>query len=843
MTSRRALLIGSPTGLLRGVDNDILRMADALAGYDFTIARCTGDAATRAGIHAAYERLIAASQPEDAALVYFAGHGGLAVNPDYRPGSQRPRFYQFIVPTDIEASRDGDFRGILAQELAALLSRLTARTRNTTVILDCCHAARMSRGCVTRSLARVWRVGLSEHVRALERRGATRREHVEGNPHAVRVLAASASQPAYERDDAAGERVGVLTEALARALAEARGREVTWAALAGRLREHVLETMPAQRVAIAGPITRLLFTLEERARVDELTLAREGPDGALFLEGGALLGVAVGDRYALLNGSSGAGRPRATARVVEVTAARARVVIEGEGARDMSSSRDGLRARPVARAPRRHAVILEPTGAEGQARAARLRRAIDASPLLRARDVGAVSRDMGMPIARARLEGDAIALLDPTGAPLSAPERLRPQRLAGVVANLESLARARELRARRSGEGAQALTGRYAVEWGRVRDGVTIPLPQAGATLFAGDRVYLRVFNEDLPRLYVSVYDVGVSGRISLLTSSEPAGVELALREDYTLGADESGVVEGLEAWWPRELPTSGGPRLESFVVFLSDRPLDLRALEAPGIRRLDRAAAVTRASPARATSLAAGAELVRYAIERVDFQLHPTPARPRDDGPYWLDERPDPSALALPVARPRRPPAAARVHLLEASLDPARVSSPAGARHYLDVAVVTGGAGPGALRLHTLELPPGDVARAGVDLLHGPAHTAIELALWLSVARDQPPPLERARVELRRRAEWRDALQTLAALTSAPAEPDARLRAADAAACLNRQLFAWLAERRATVEGCYRVSLAGARGFEIGRHPRRGRLRAGPLRFVYRVLRAIPPR
>ncbi|HYS34058.1 MAG TPA: hypothetical protein VEO01_00275, partial [Pseudonocardiaceae bacterium] len=41
--------------------------------------------------------------------------------------------------------RPGDLRGITAIELSVLQARLTRRTRNVTVILDCCHAAHQSR--------------------------------------------------------------------------------------------------------------------------------------------------------------------------------------------------------------------------------------------------------------------------------------------------------------------------------------------------------------------------------------------------------------------------------------------------------------------------------------------------------------------------------------------------------------------------------------------------------------------------------------------------------------------------------------------------------------------------
>ncbi|MGH9887690.1 MAG: caspase family protein, partial [bacterium] len=73
--ARRALVLGSQIEGLRGVDNDCHRIAELLDASEFTVDLRTGEAAAREGVLAGYDRLIAASAAEDAAVVYYCGHG------------------------------------------------------------------------------------------------------------------------------------------------------------------------------------------------------------------------------------------------------------------------------------------------------------------------------------------------------------------------------------------------------------------------------------------------------------------------------------------------------------------------------------------------------------------------------------------------------------------------------------------------------------------------------------------------------------------------------------------------------------------------------------------------
>jgi hypothetical protein len=413
----RALCVGSQTGDLTGADQDAERAAGTFEALGFAVDRVIGPAATREGILDAYRRLARDARPGDAAVFYYAGHGTLARNQAYAAaraaGRLAPRHFQFLVPVDFAATTDRDFRGIASHELSVLLGALTDRTRNATVILDCCHAAAMVRvpRLRPRALPHPITVGVEPFLERLRAEGVTLdRLDVEGNPHAVRLVAAGVSQSAYERTDEAGASGGLLTEALLPALREAftKGEGPgTWRDLLRKIRARIAELTDEQRPEAEGPARRLLFRTEERT-----------------------------------------------------------------------------------------AESIPPP-------------------------------------------------------PLPAPPEVE-------------------------------------ISWGVVEGGRARPLGRSGETVTAGQRIYVRVENRGEATVHASVFDVGVTGRVSLLTVSEPSGVEIRGGEEYVLGYRDGRGLVGLALGWPEGAP-GGVARPESLVVFVSDTPEDLRGLEARPDRLGDR--------------------------------------------------------------------------------------------------------------------------------------------------------------------------------------------------------------------------------------------------------------
>src|SRR5262245_10392296 len=138
MTMNHALVVGSQIEGLRGVAADTAAIATLLDARDFKVELCTGDKATRAGIIAGYKELIGRCSDRDAAVFYYAGHGF------YAPPAGGAAGMQCIAPVDLRAGDENDFHGITAWELSILQAELTRKTKNVTIILDCCHSAQMS---------------------------------------------------------------------------------------------------------------------------------------------------------------------------------------------------------------------------------------------------------------------------------------------------------------------------------------------------------------------------------------------------------------------------------------------------------------------------------------------------------------------------------------------------------------------------------------------------------------------------------------------------------------------------------------------------------------------------
>jgi len=142
---------------------DAAWMTELLEARGFEVQMLAGPDATRDRILAGYTELIESVTCNEAAVVYFGGHGGLmhdladGDDPGAKPGEPPvPDAFQFIAPTDLLKSTDEDFRGISSWELSLLLEELTRKTHNVTVILDCCHSGQMSRGDADAGEPRAW---------------------------------------------------------------------------------------------------------------------------------------------------------------------------------------------------------------------------------------------------------------------------------------------------------------------------------------------------------------------------------------------------------------------------------------------------------------------------------------------------------------------------------------------------------------------------------------------------------------------------------------------------------------------------------------------------------------
>lgn len=508
----RALLLGCPDPNLIGVEADLAMMTRLLLRRGFTdlVTLMRGE---RAAILAALAALVERTTNGDAVVVYYTGHGWRA---DMPPGRSGPRDFQGIAPADLQATTAADFRGILADELSEVLDDLTEKTANVTAIFDCCHATGVMRrrgeaaSAGVRALPVPWTIPADELFHELRTRGLARaRRDPETNPLAVRLYACRPHETAGEDLEVPG---GLLTRALERALAEPG--EHVWADIVRRVAALVVAIRPDQHPVVVGPARRLVFSLDTRAGDGACECFTRG--GALWVSGGALTDVRVGDRFL-------AAATRTRLEVVEVAVDRARVL--GDASPD-----DGATAVPVGWASPR-AVVVVPADLP--------RRALVVAALAAAGSLACAPCEE-LPIVGSLAVGDAgrLEIRDPDGTPVPIDEPRDPAHddtLDRTCARLVAMARAASLRRLTSAAPLAPDTYPFTLEWALAAP--RRPLT-AGSAVPRGACITACVCNTGARTLYVILFAADAAGGVTLLTRSQPTGVELAEGGVYVLGED-----------------------------------------------------------------------------------------------------------------------------------------------------------------------------------------------------------------------------------------------------------------------------------------------------------------
>ena len=551
--------------------------------------------------------------------------------------------FQFIVPFDLAESETDDFRGITSEELTLYQRRLTEAFRtlgavpNVTTILDCCHSGYMARNVESRQKsvdvehdvfgrgAKSFRMlGIREHLQKLGREAEL--GGIVTNPDAVRLIACQPEESAYELPSSRGGRHGALTDALATVLDGLGSAPISWAIVGDLVRRRVRALQPEQRPDVEGPAERVLFSPESAPASDALAVTTIR--GVATIEAGELLGLAVGDELDIV--SVGSGQSVGTAAVKELVEGAAVLKLTGRAATAVADGTAIAVPRCVS-VPK----LLVHVGDIGS-RSAALRKDITASTRL------GVTEDLAEAIAGVGhgASDGSLALLDATGGRWRTTDFTDDA--AGrheLVDALQAIAVGHRLLDLASGRDASALGPVVAIDFGRVDAAVVAgarartPLAQHGARLRAGDRVHLAVRNTGDEPLFAWVFDVGVSGRSSVLSKAARSGYALgaAGAEDDTF---ELWGPDGEVLFWPRDVPTDADPpeRPETFVVLVADRRADLSSLSPPagvarGVARsaLEALVAEARTGTREVPPAGAGGDPLRYRLETVEFFLSPS--------------------------------------------------------------------------------------------------------------------------------------------------------------------------------------------------------------------------
>jgi Caspase domain len=843
---KRALVVGSPGSagtvgaLLQGVEHDVRAMQTMLAKRGFDVDVCLGPAATRDGILAAYDRLIADSAAGDAAVIYYSGHGFYSL-----PVLESGQPWHGIVPADLNESTDDDFRGITAWELSIKQAQLTAKTRNVTVILDCCHSSQMSRdGAVhaaqPRALPHPLRLGFAAHLAALRAKygAAYDAVHPTSNPDAVRLVACGLNESAYEYVGSSGSCQGAFTEALLGVLDQIGDVVLSWAALGEAIRERVLRRFPYQRPDLEGPTRRRLFAEDEdedsgAARIDVM-------DDGFRIGLGQLVGVRLGDVYgAMPLGATSYDRRRAIAELVveQVSATFAEARLSTWENEHTAMPPDAL-AFPLKKQAALRPVALDVPEAARPV----VEQALAEMRTLRAAAPGEE------PLARLRVAGGEATVEDGLG-PLFPPVRFQGE-LHLAVKNLANLGVAQGLRELIGEQGVHQ--SEVEIEWGVVDRGVPRPMPETGGSLGLRDRIYVRLRSHAQRQLYAHVFNIGVRGKITLLSNFAPAGVQLHYGEDIFLGM-RFGKLMGLGIGWPRDMPKSTFPRADELIIVVTTTRVSLERLQTTeqlavyrdaGTRLQDLLSQLQDGLVRNVTrDINSWEEVEDYLIQRRSFYLHPRDAVMADI-PFEVDENPLRQAGA-------RAPAAWSEQGRKAEAPPPR-PQPIAIRLAELVVEKNRALGKGELRVDALictraereaqshvawtqRFPRvGDGERLALDtpqLFHGPACDFVDIYLWVSRDTEGSPELAKLLAQRATSDERRDAVGALLVGAGATA-PVPSVTAVGASVVLARIAYELLLGATGKSIGLYRTSFLAHEQFGAGRHPATGLHRAQDFSF-----------
>ncbi|CAI7599546.1 unnamed protein product [Penicillium pancosmium] len=607
-STRKALVIASPYKDLQGTLNDASRIQDVFEKQGFEIIACLGPRATRSGIYDAWQQLISSVGANDTIAIYYSGHGSMVESALEQDHTCQDWRYQFIVPVDFESSTEGDFRGILDIEISHLLRKLTVRTPNVTIILDCCHSGRMARApahgdqAAPRWIAPVTYDNVAafrdHHLRQMlveDPSALDKAAFQEENPSVVRVVAAAASETAWEYCGSDGLWRGVFTDALAAVLEDCHSRNIPWRTSLLRLHEVVNSRFPSQHPQVEGPETRVPFSLQ---CVESKAIHIKMEDGAGVLQAGRISYVHEGDIYSVRGLGS-----EETSMTKEIAECEVEVAnhFEALGRLQYSPQYHTLPPEGALAFLKRSALCKWPIKTSPETLSA-IGDALSKSLFLKNWDPS----DHGEPILELTHEGSFVTVISAHGHRVATryvnPEVLSQLNEAykAIIFDAERLARAQHFLALQNDPHQERLDHRVNLEIGVVED------RRSGKVLLGSgtdcvrnhDRLYLHLQNEGETTVYCNILYVNVQGKISLISRSSPLGIELPPGRSYWVGKNRFGMLEGLKISWPSDM-SKALPINETLVIMLTKHPLDTRPLESP-----DRPPTISRTSPTALSSV-----------------------------------------------------------------------------------------------------------------------------------------------------------------------------------------------------------------------------------------------
>jgi hypothetical protein len=616
MPTKRALLVGIAAyphvRPLDGCVNDVRLMREVLVeSFGFPPEQVTllaDEQATRAGILAAFDALVAATGPDDIVLFHFAGHGSQMTD---REGDEPSGFDSTLVPFD--AVRPiGDVPDITDDEINLRLEALAQKTPYSTVVIDACHSGTILRddgGERARSIeADVRPVSeLPPSPIPADRRRPLRQAGPSGwMPLAdkyVLIAGCRDEEESYEyRPLEGGGRVvhGALTwflcQQLRRASAAASYRDIFEQTAALVTAAHSM-----QHPQLEGQIDRAVFGVPDLTPATFIRVL-EREDDAVLLGAGAAHGLSAGSTWRLF--PQGAKSPTPEGSIGEVAIEQVlSVAALGRIRREASAQliQPGARAfEETHPGGERLAVVLAQAHDLDEAIAA-LRGRLEAATriIMVERDAPAVAI-YRLPVRAEVSPSSPVPQAGPVAEPVWAVVGETGELLMPLLAldevdilaqNLERIAKHRHALAIANSDPKSPLRDRFTVELQRLssdRKAWIVATPEAGAGpigLDEGDivRVVVRSLHE--APAFVALYDFGPSAGIGQIYPARGAQEQLQARgvltcrpQQLTFPAvypfvDSTDAAGGLDA-------------IETVKLFVTEQPTDFSGFEQDGVRR-----------------------------------------------------------------------------------------------------------------------------------------------------------------------------------------------------------------------------------------------------------------
>ncbi|KAJ2979476.1 hypothetical protein NQ176_g3233 [Zarea fungicola] len=606
-----ALLIGCDHGRLQGTKNDVEAFSSLLLSHGFQIENITiltGSDAKRTAIENVWRSLLGRITEHDAVVIYYSGHGGYATSETAQNGL--PTHFQFLVPSDFKNDDPpGSWKGMLDIEVSRLLFETTARTKNVTYILDCCHSSRLGKApshiqdvnvpvpkshCITLDgtiYAKIW-MDAKARCEAPDTGGYpdfTEPDYC--NPDVVRIAAAAAESSAWQRYNSDGSWSGMMTDSLVKVL-PVLGEKKSWQSImlvVGELVKREFSGDP-QQPRCAGADSRLPFSM----RMDRsASLWADIHEDSIVIQGGKALGVQVGDIFTLTQWDK-IGYPAIEVQVTDVYGFAAE-------AKHLSTEAPspGVAYATLQKRSRAFPVAL------------RFSDGVDVKQVsgnfvsFAAHNVAADCEY----IAELRQDGSDLVLYgrdtlyEHTERSVQLATWPRDMDIAKGMVHLsqcvEDFARARNIIALGAGIKSELFRPRVSITLGRFSNetesalktiharSTTSTMSTQPLQLEEDDRVYFDLKSElsedETGAVYITVLAVDATGHIRILSVNQgEKGIRLSHTEPEQSLRRDGRRGKGLPIHWPEGILTRNKSVIEHFVLVLTKHEVDLRFLESP---------------------------------------------------------------------------------------------------------------------------------------------------------------------------------------------------------------------------------------------------------------------